>query len=183
VISRTLRVKFTELGYTAESLSLKKLETLAEKYERVQVLVEQEKKKAKMSERGSFEQKRPDRMSRDDRENRDWRNKGQTSKSEKPSYTNTRTAEKEKAPAKETSQVQSKGDNSAVRKAERDRKNRLRAEGKCFECESPEHLSRDCPTKKTVKASAARAVQIDFNEIERLYWPLGQGNGRARATT
>ncbi|KAJ3480573.1 hypothetical protein NLI96_g8248 [Meripilus lineatus] len=53
-------------------------------------------------------------------------------------------------------------------KLSKEERDRLRAEGKCFNCKETGHESRNCPKRKTAKAPTIQAGSIRFNNIEKL---------------
>jgi hypothetical protein len=55
-------------------------------------------------------------------------------------------------------------------KADREWKNQLRSEGQCFECESKDHMYKDCPKRHhTSKLSTSlHSASVDFVEVEHL---------------
>ncbi|KAJ7150634.1 hypothetical protein C8R46DRAFT_1198216 [Mycena filopes] len=150
-----LRVEFTRLGFEAESISLKQLMKIAEREERVHFLIEEERKKAAKKsgdkEPGKkFQKDKPTGSTKDE------------TKSEKPAN------DKKSKEQRNKDYRDSKEQKDNKKKEARERKKRLRDEGLCFNCEKSGHLSKDCPDAQKVPAPAARAVRVDFAEIERL---------------
>ncbi|KAJ7147727.1 hypothetical protein C8R43DRAFT_953081 [Mycena crocata] len=153
-----LRVEFTRQGYEAETISLKRLMQIAEREERVYLLMEEERKR-ELKKSGDKDTGKKQQNSQ---------NKEKTSGSSKPDFkTEKSSGDKKNKEQKKKEYQDSKDQKDQKSKEARDRKKRLREKGLCFNCEG-EHLAKDCPEGQKVPAPAARAVRIDFAEIERL---------------
>ncbi|TFY57697.1 hypothetical protein EVJ58_g6867 [Rhodofomes roseus] len=53
-------------------------------------------------------------------------------------------------------------------KLSREERDRLRAEGRCFECKDTGHEARNCPLRKKAKAPSVQASSVRFADIDRL---------------
>ncbi|KAJ6475201.1 hypothetical protein C8R47DRAFT_1199221 [Mycena vitilis] len=151
-----LRVEFTRLGYEAETISLKQLMRIAEREERVHLLIEEERRKAAKKSGDRDNGKKQEKKDRPAGSSKD------ESRSDKP------VDDKKKKDQKKTDYRNSREQKDVKKKSDKDRKKRLRDEGLCFNCEGSGHLSKDCPKAQKVPAPAARAARVDFVEIERL---------------
>lgn len=167
-----LRIEFTKAGYDAETLTLAMLEDLAVKYERVHILAEKEAQRDRVvngKSGNSFGSRGNNREMTRQNSNKDWKSKIEYRGGEK-STPGAAATKPNIVPGNTPRPVDKKKDfnSSEVRRVDQEKKNRLRSEGRCFQCESKEHMLKDCPKKQQVRAPAARAVQVDFGEIERL---------------
>ena len=54
------------------------------------------------------------------------------------------------------------------RKVSRTKRDQLRAEGKCFQCEQPGHSQRDCPELNTMRPPVVRSNRVEIARLERL---------------
>ena len=54
------------------------------------------------------------------------------------------------------------------KKVSREKRDQLRAEGKCFQCEQPGHSQRDCPELNTLRPPNVRVNNVEIARLERL---------------
>ncbi|KAJ3486050.1 hypothetical protein NLI96_g4519 [Meripilus lineatus] len=164
-----LRLYLIKKGYTPETTKLSKLVKHASRRERAQEVKEREERE--------FRGKRP---------GRGWgRFKNRTNGPEniklaeqmnaKPDIT-PKTANPPKKPENSTKNNQENGQKGKSKDIPRERKNplsreerdRLRAEGRCFNCKDVGHESRNCPKRKTAKAPTVHAGSVRFGKLEQL---------------
>ncbi|KAJ3474054.1 hypothetical protein NLI96_g12674 [Meripilus lineatus] len=164
-----LRLYLIKKGYTPETTKLSKLVKHASRRERAQEVKEKEERE--------FRGKRP---------GRGWgRFKNRTNGPENVKQAEQTTAKHETTPKptnsakKPENSPKGNQENSQNRKGKdspRERKNplsreerdRLRAEGRCFNCRDVGHESRNCPKRKTAKAPTVHAGSVRFDRLEKL---------------
>ncbi|TFY69891.1 hypothetical protein EVG20_g2958 [Dentipellis fragilis] len=147
-----LKVDMTREGYSPETLSLREIENIAIRLERTHRLVQ------KTSDRTRNERSHGGR-SRD--------NQRDEKRSEVPKPAD---RQHDKSANKDKKSYQdAKREKDKQREADKAKRQRLRDEGRCFQCESKDHMLKDCPEKKVAKApklARVSAVAVDFAAVE-----------------
>ncbi|KAJ3474470.1 hypothetical protein NLI96_g12440 [Meripilus lineatus] len=164
-----LRLYLIKKGYTPETTKLSKLVKHASRRERAQEVKEREERE--------FRGKRP---------GRGWgRFKNRTTGPESVKQAEQATIKPDTTPkpsnpskkpenpikgAQENPQKGKSKDSPRERKnpLSKEERDRLRAEGRCFNCKDIGHESRNCPKRKTAKAPTMHAGSVRFDKLEQL---------------
>ncbi|KAJ3554430.1 hypothetical protein NP233_g12425 [Leucocoprinus birnbaumii] len=159
-----LRIDLSRDGLDPSNLSLTALENAALRHERAHKIIEEERKKTK----GAPNPKSPRPTQKQEQQSSPPRNFSNHSGN------NTKASNSEKP---STGTQNNKFGGSGRSQKESERKRRLRAEGKCFECESKDHISKDCPKRNSKKPPmmALRSMGIG-SAVETRLAAMDEGN-------
>ncbi|KAJ3474431.1 hypothetical protein NLI96_g12462 [Meripilus lineatus] len=164
-----LRLYLIKKGYTPETTKLSKLVKHASRRERAQEVKEKEERE--------FRGKRPGRgWGRFKNRTNGPENVKQAEQTTAKHETTLKPANSAKKPENSPKGNQENSQNKKGKDSPRERKNplsreerdRLRAEGRCFNCRDVGHESRNCPKRKTAKAPTVHAGSVRFDKLEQL---------------